>query len=584
MGDAVHARAQAALRSGRFAEAEHLLRQALTANAADDFALALAAELRVAQQRLDDALLLYAQAVMARTDALPYKERFTELARGIRAADWDPVPADALLACLQTPELDCSRLSGFWYSLVIREPGFRAACDLTGLANFDPANEIALAALRDPAHLHSPLLLEGLKRLIVYEPVFEQFLVRLRRLLLENHGAASIPLAAAIAHYAFHTDYIFEVSDAESARVGELRNRLSHSDLPAESGVAVFACYERLSRLPNATQIAARFAPSELIGDLVRLQIVEEFTFRRAADSIPALSAVRDEVSAAVRQQYEEFPYPRWDTVSPAKVLREWQALECTRDTEQILRGTRPRILVAGCGTGRETALLASIFSDASITAVDLSRVSLGYAQCRAQEYGLGNVSFYQADILELGSAGEQFDFVSATGVLHHLKDPAAGWEICTRLLRPGGLMRIGLYSAVGRKSVALAREAIRDGGYGADDPEMRRFRRDSPGLLSRPVLDELAQFTDYYQLSMYRDLLFHVQEHHFSLPEIGGLLVRFGLTFAGFYLASGELAKYSVEYPADRGRTELLNWDRFERRHPETFRNMYIFWCRKAA
>src|SRR5206468_1252730 len=98
----------------------------------------------------------------------------------------------------------------------------------------------------------------------------------------------------------------------------------------------------------------------------------------------------------AVREQYGSFPYPRWDSIAPQRLLRDWEAQECSRETEGALRGTQPRILVAGCGTGRDVAMLAAVFPDAQITAIDLSRTSLAYAAMKAREYGFTNVAFHQ--------------------------------------------------------------------------------------------------------------------------------------------------------------------------------------------
>jgi len=317
--------------------------------------------------------------------------------------------------------------------------------------------------------------------------------------------------------------------------------------------------------------------------ELVRAQIDSVLNLRREALAIPALTAISGGVSEAVQAQYERFPYPRWEKLTRDSVTRDWEQAVSTRDTEQRLRGKQARILVVGCGTGQEAAFLATVLPDASITAVDLSRTSLAYAKARSAECGLTNIEFYQGDITAPDFPREQFDYVSASGVLHHLEDPVAGWEICAGLLKQNGLMRVALYSETARRAVICAREAIVAGGYGSDESEMRRFRSDAPRILPRPVLEDLIGFRDYFQLSMYRDLLFHVQEHRFSLPQIGAVLDRLRLQFAGFYLAAQDLDSYSTLFADDPQRTNLQNWHEFESRFPDTFRNMYIFWCRKS-
>jgi SAM-dependent methyltransferase len=257
--------------------------------------------------------------------------------------------------------------------------------------------------------------------------------------------------------------------------------------------------------------------------------------------------------------------------------------LECNQNTEGTLRGRKAHILIAGCGSGREAAVLATVFPDATITAVDLSRSSLAYAAAQARKHSLSNILFRHGDILRLKGLEDKFDYVSATGVLHHMEDPIEGWKVCSGLLKQDGLMRIGLYSETGRGAVVAARRAIQKGNYQPNEIGMRNFRRDSSKILNRETLLALANFRDYYHMNMYRDLLFHVQEHRFSIPQIESILAELGLSFEGFYLSSDVFEQYSQMFPEDPRKTRLENWHKFEQENPETFMNMYFFWCRKS-
>ncbi|WP_180490095.1 class I SAM-dependent methyltransferase, partial [Escherichia fergusonii] len=87
------------------------------------------------------------------------------------------------------------------------------------------------------------------------------------------------------------------------------------------------------------------------------------------------------------------------------------------------------------------------------ILAIDLSLSSLSYAIRKTKELGLANLRYAQADILALGNE-KTFDVVDSSGVLHHLKNPLAGWRRLAGLVRPGGLMHIGLYSATARADI----------------------------------------------------------------------------------------------------------------------------------
>jgi hypothetical protein len=82
----------------------------------------------------------------------------------------------------------------------------------------------------------------------------------------------------------------------------------------------------------------------------------------------------------------------------------------------------------------------------------------------------------------------------------------------------------------------------------------------------------------------MCRDLLFHVQEHQFTLPQIGAMLQGLSLKLLGLSdLTRQAVSGYRRMFPEDNRMTNLLNWDVFEARHPETFVSMYNFWCGMA-
>jgi len=162
--------------------------------------------------------------------------------------------------------------------------------------------------------------------------------------------------------------------------------------------------------------------------------------------------------------------------------------------------------------------------------------------------------------------------------VLHHLSDPAAGWRELLKLLRPSGLIRVGLYSELARADIVAGRQFIAERGFDTTAADIRRCRQEV--LASLPAL---ATFPDFFSTSGCRDLLFHVQEHRFSIPQIGEFLAAEKLSLIGFELHAGKLQNYRSTHPADRSMTDLKCWDAFEREHPTTFVGMYQFWCQRG-
>ena len=580
--------AEASLAEGNFETAERSLAEALSRAPDDHKALALMAELRLRTDRIGDAFELYTRAVCASPGVHLYKERFLELAgNGLSVVHSEHLER-AVAACLKTPDLAGAVEN--WSSLLMASPGFQAAYGLAKRRPFDGAS----FDFADIEPLCRPLFLEGLKSNVVCDPVFEAFVTHLRRHLLDAFSAGDgrlpgeqhVVLASALSHYAFFTDFILEETEAERQRITALGRRIESDGATAGNAgaIAMFACYRPLDGLANSAEILETFKNAGILSDVVKAQIADGILLRQVAASIPTLKQVADETSLSVRDQYEDFPYPRWKTFSKRLVVQAWQAEELSQRLEGPLSETAARLLIAGCGTGRDAAIHSVRFPRAAITAVDVSRASLAFAAVKAREHGLGNLTFLHGDILDLGTMGQTFDYVCCTGVLHHMEDPVAGWRALLGVLQPGGLMRIGLYSRAGRKAVAAAQDAAKKGHYPPTRDGILRFRQDCPGRCDRETMLSLSRLQDYYLLNMYRDLLFPAREHRFDLLEIKDILSGLGLSFEGFNVAPEVLTAYRSMFRDDRNATSLDGWRQFEARYPETFASMYIFWCRKAS
>ena len=239
-------------------------------------------------------------------------------------------------------------------------------------------------------------------------------------------------------------------------------------------------------------------------------------------------------------------------------------------------------VLIAGCGTGQHSTETAQLFSGARMLALDLSLASLAYAKRKTRELGLTNIEYAQADINRLSSLGRSFDLIESVGVLHHLADPMLGWRALLSLLRPGGFMRLGFYSETARRHIVAARRLIAERGYAATLDDMRLCRQELMPLGGLSVAGAVAQSSDFYAASGCRDMLFHVQEHRYSLAQLGACLKELGLDFVGFLHQPPVLAAYSERFPGDRSMSSLEFWSLFEMDNPATFTGMYQFWVQK--
>jgi trans-aconitate methyltransferase len=414
-----------------------------------------------------------------------------------------------------------------------------------------------------------PLLLALLTAAPVATTELERHLTQMRRTLLARAGAddrvdkRALKLFAALACQCFINEYVFAQGADEIAGVQALQAKRAAGETLSPLQLVAVAAYVPLHTIGDAERLLLQTWP-ESIAPLLVQQIAEPLAERALRQAIPQLTAISGDVSRAVQNQYEDNPYPRWSDTAAA-VSTQDKPLEA---------------LVAGCGTGRQSVELAQRHPAARILAIDLSLASLSYALRKTRELGLTNITYAQADIMALGSIGRTFDLIEANGVLHHLADPWAGWRVLLSLLRPDGAMRIGLYSERARQPVIAAHAFIAKHGYGRTADDIRRFRQN---VLAEETLAMLPQSRDFYTVSGCRDLLFHVQEHRMTLPQIKAFIAANGLTFQGFDLDAATLQDYKTQYPADQAGTDLDCWHAFEEVHPNTFVRMYQFMVRKG-
>ena len=109
---------------------------------------------------------------------------------------------------------------------------------------------------------------------------------------------------------------------------------------------------------------------------------------------------------------------------------------------QQWLAG-RERILDAGCGNGRVTALLRTHApASAEIVGVDLSAAHVA----RENLKGLPNVTIHEGNLLgDLTQLGT-FDLIYCQEVLHHTADPRGAFLNLVQRLSPGGEIAIYVY------------------------------------------------------------------------------------------------------------------------------------------
>jgi tetratricopeptide (TPR) repeat protein/SAM-dependent methyltransferase len=398
---------------------------------------------------------------------------------------------------------------------------------------------------------------------------------------------------AAVAIQCFLNEFVWAVTLEEERAVDVIEKRIVTAcasqvspDETLASDLLVYACYRPLWQIVCAARLGA--APAHAwpaaLGEVLRICLHEPLYEHGLRARIASGSAIRDDVSKAVQAQYEENPYPRWRAVTRGVVQDIEQRVQrwCPEYTAPAELGGPLRVLVAGCGTGMDAIDTALHLNNVQVTAIDLSRASLAFGMRKAEEYALENLRFQHQDILELEGSGDRYHVIISNGVLHHMQDPGAGLGRLVELLIPQGLIKLALYSRLARGPLLEAGERIRASGFAPRKSDIRAFRQRVLEEGPHGPLAELTGSTDFYSASDCRDLLFHVHEEQMTLPGIRSLLEDKGLAFLGFELTISEVEQgFQREHP-DAALTDLEAWAAYEQRHPESFRAMYHFWCRK--
>lgn len=290
---------------------------------------------------------------------------------------------------------------------------------------------------------------------------------------------------------------------------------------------------------------------------------------------------VADETSKTVQSFYIDNPYPKYKSV----VLN-------SQSIEQLFAGygktlsSSPKVLIAGCGTGRQAIQVAMANPAVQITAIDLSPASLAYARLSAQRFELTNITFKVLDILDVATLGQTFDYIVSTGVLHHMASPKAGLNRLSGVLNHEGMMLLGFYSEVARKELPLLKDQILQ-RLGVDESDLTRddIRRWRAGLTEQDKKQLWLQVSDFFSLSGIMDLLFHPQQAEYELPALEKMLGKAGLKFEQMMNPSFGMALYGQQIGQmlqTNPQPSLNDWHELEQQCPHCFIDMFNFFVSK--
>ncbi len=543
-------------------------------------------------ERKTAASSVLAKLMVKHPDNKRYKAMFVSICSFTGFMYFDPHVKSAVQACFDNIyESNLLKLYKTWLTTARQDPDCKGLKETETLVTDDEFLEWAEnVTIDDAPFLHDKFFLDGIRLLIIADPVMEIFLTRLRKWIclnaerLAKEGKLSLfePFLTVLAEQCFFNEYVFAETDEEKQAVQKLIDNVKNTaNITKPQAYALIGCYQTLYALfPDDSAIFKELAgESSAFANLAKTQFFDQLEENNIKKELSAFGAMENQVSKDVQNQYEENPYPRWISVMGFPALADHIAYN-EKD-----RLKAKSVLIAGCGTGRQAIDTAANYTEAKITAIDLSRASLAYAQRKAREASLAHrIDFIHADILSMEQWDGQFDVVECSGVMHHMEDPFKGWGVLTDKLKPGGFFKVGLYSETARKAYVEGQDMAKENNLPPTLDGIRTFRK---MLLDMPTNSETRKLIsgsgDFYTTSLVRDLIFHVQEHRMTLPQIKEMMDKLNLECTSFVVPDViSIKRYDRKFPDNPDRNDLLNWHEIEEKHPLTFIAMYQFWCRK--
>lgn len=271
-----------------------------------------------------------------------------------------------------------------------------------------------------------------------------------------------------------------------------------------------------------------------------------------APNGIPNLRVAGDERVDVVRRFYDETPFPGY----PARDSLTWLNARAERsDFARVLNQAIPldaRILDLGCGTGQMSLYLAR--AHRLVIGADLTRKSLELGAAAARRFQLSRVLFVETDLHCPGLREASFDVVYSAGVLHHTPDPRASFVRMAQLVRPGGMIVLGLYNAFARIPLRIRRLVAR----------LTRYRL----IPFDPVLSD-RQNEPSRRMAWIRDQYRHPEEHRHTLAEVQNWFRENGIEYVRAYPSAliGDDAVDLFAFAHDNWRPEAwlaqLSWIR---------------------
>ena len=167
----------------------------------------------------------------------------------------------------------------------------------------------------------------------------------------------------------------------------------------------------------------------------------------------------------SIQQDYESIAYPHY--VHPLADTARLAALGAILGLGGAAPPGQARVLDIGCGSGTHLLALAARSPGSQFVGIDFSGPDIVAAQALAEQAGLRNVRFEQADLLTWqppASADDRFDYVIAYGFFSWVPDEVKArlLQVIAQSLAPQGIACVSYMTYPGCKQPEALRDLLR--------------------------------------------------------------------------------------------------------------------------
>ncbi len=451
--------------------------------------------------------------------------------------------------------------------------------------------------------LQSEVTIKYLKSLIVTELTAEKFFTSIRSFYLKEiihnledfeKNVALHPFLSALCNQSFKNEYCWFESKNETKNLENLNKiiikKIKKNINISDHEIQILSSYANLNEYDlNIKEIKKNKLNSDT-KEIIKQQVDNIIQEKEILKNIPSISKIKNNTSKKVSKQYQDFPYPRWDHSFDSEEYKYINNIENSILPNKLplafLRNKQKvdNLLIAGCGTGRHPIQIAYGDKIIKIDAIDLSLSSLAYGVRKAEELGITNINWLHGDILDLNKIKTRYDAIECCGVLHHMENPKDGFDILDQKLKPGGLMKIALYSRSFRNLLKPSKKLLAQLKT-KRVPSDIRFARNEIINKNNNNYRIVKILPDFYTTSEFIDLLMHERELDFNIRDLKDLYEK-KYEFLGFSHTNKNIHilqnRYKSRFSDDPKMLNLDNWSKLEQDDPTIFGSMYQFFLYK--